>query len=290
MLEMLRRSLSLPCQEKVNLNPCWGEKYNYQRRKIFRTGDSRGGEYLQKKIPSRENTCHKTGVPLLIGHGKTAYLMRQEKEKGKTSLRKRMIFYFLLIAIANVFVAGEFVWEIKSDSYRAEVVQEINKIKQNEKPVEHAYVILDRLARKFVIMILILIIVSAVVLFLFVIQIASPIQYMINMADKMSDGDLSLRIEIRSQDEIAVLGKLINDLSINIQELVAQLERMAYEFEEAVEMHDENLKNFPNIRSYFEEETARLNKILKEFRLLKDMYVLFTLQTMVENIQDSEKK
>ncbi len=217
-------------------------------------------------------------------------MKKMREKKRKTSLRKKMIFYFLLIAIANVFVAGEFVWELKSDSYRAEVLEEINRIKKDEKPAEHAYVILDRLARKFVIMILILIIVSAVVLFLFVIQIASPIQYMINMADKMSDGDLSLRIDIKSRDEIAVLGKLINDLSINIQELVAQLERMACEFEEAVAMHEDNLKNFPNARSYFTEETERLHKILKEFRLLKDMYVLFTLQSMIDNIQESEKK
>ncbi|MCP4133464.1 MAG: HAMP domain-containing protein [bacterium] len=207
-------------------------------------------------------------------------------EKKKTSLRKKMIFYFLLIAIANVFVAGEFVWEIKSKGYRDAVVSEVNQIKEGKAAPEHIYVILDNLAQKFVIMIFILIIVSAVVLFLFVIQIASPIQYMINQAKKMSEGDLSIRVEIKSKDEMAVLGKVINDLSINLQEVVAQLERMVFNLERAVILHRSNLKQFPNIRSYFDEESEMLETILKEFRLLKDAYILFTIDSLMKNVSD----
>jgi len=204
-------------------------------------------------------------------------------DKKQSSLRKRMIFYFLLIAIANVFVAGEFVWEINSSTYREEIVKEVNEIKKGVQPVDHIYTVLDKLARKFVIMILILIIVSAVVLFLFIVRIASPIQYMINMSRKMSEGDLSLRIDIKSHDEIAILGTLINDLSINLQEVVAQMERMVNNLETTVNLHNENLKSFPNVRSYFDEETKMLNAILKEFQLLKDAYILFTIESMVEN-------
>ncbi len=196
-----------------------------------------------------------------------------------TSLRKRMIFYFLLIAIANLFVAGEFVIEIQSEGYRQGIVREVESIRKGEKPVEHIYGVLDTLARKFVIMVSILIIVSAVVLFLFVVRVASPIQYMIDQAGRMSEGDLSIRIRIKSGDEIAVLGNLINDLSINLQEVMAQLERMTGSLKRAVDLHRENVRSFPNIRSYFDEESQLLDQVLREFELLKEAYVLFTIDT-----------
>jgi len=214
----------------------------------------------------------------------------KKEQKKTTSLRKKMIFYFLLIAIANIFVAGEFVWEIKSKGYRTKVLNEVKLIKDGVKPPIHIYETLDDLAVKFGIMILILIIVSAVVLFLFVIQIASPIQYMIDQAAKMSEGDLSIRVQIKSEDEIAVLGNLINDLSINLQEVVAQLERMVNNLEKAVILHEGNVKNFPNIQSYFDQETEMLRNILREFKLLKDTYILFTIDSLLQNIDTDDLK
>ena len=193
-------------------------------------------------------------------------------------LRKRMIFYFLLIALANVFVAAEFVIELNSDSYRAKFIEEVRALQQGSRPAGEVNAVLDKLARKFVIMICVLIVVSAVVLFLFVIQIASPIQYMIDQANRMSEGDLRIRINIRTKDEIAVLGNLINDLSINLQEVLAQLDRLIQNLKRAVSLHHENLKTFPNIRSYFDEETAMLDQLLKEFELLKQEYTLFTIE------------
>jgi methyl-accepting chemotaxis protein len=206
-----------------------------------------------------------------------------KNNKSKTSLRKKMIFYFLLIAIANVFVAGEIVWELKSKSYRTEIAKEVTLIKNGEKPVEYIHNIFDKLAKKFVIMIIILIVVSAVVLFLFVIQIASPIQYMIDQARKMSDGDLSKKIDVKTEDEIAVLGCLINDLSVDLQEVIAQLERISDEMRKVVNLHENNLKEFPNIKSYFDEETEIILKISKELNLLKEMYILFTINAVMEN-------
>jgi methyl-accepting chemotaxis protein len=208
------------------------------------------------------------------------------KKSGKSSsLKKRMIFYFLMIALANIFVAGEFIYEINSSAYKNEFVQKIELIKKGEKNIDLVYQIIDKLSQKFVIMILILIIVSAIVLFLFVLQIASPIQYMINQAEKMSDGDLSERINIKSADEIAVLGNLINDLSINLQEVIAQLERMVSNLEKLQDLHRENLENSPDIRPYFEKETIMMEEIVSEFKLLKDTYILYTINSMIENIE-----
>ena len=210
---------------------------------------------------------------------------RSNKDKSKgTSLRKKMIFYFLLIAIANIFVAGEILWEIKSTDYRTTVTQEVTLIKEGARPVTHVYTILDDLSRKFVIMILILIVVSAVVLFLFVWQIASPIQYMINQAEKMADGDLSIRIDIKSKDEMAVLGKLVNELSINLQEVLAQLERMAADMHVAIELFKEDLGQRPIKLSTITHNIAKIESHLKKLDILKDMFVLYTIESFKKNI------
>lgn len=205
---------------------------------------------------------------------------------GSSSLRKRMIFYFLLIAIANVFVAGEILWELKSTTYRKNLTHEISLIKEGAKPVDHVYTIIDNLSQKFVIMILILIIVSAVVLFLFVWQIASPIQYMIDQAEKMAGGDLSIRIDIKTEDEIAVLGKLINELSINLQEVVAQMERMVYELLESIGQFNNILEERPLKLSTVKENLKVLTMHVRNLELLKDTFVLFTIESLRSTIEN----
>lgn len=197
-----------------------------------------------------------------------------------------MIFYFLLIAIANVLVAGEFLWEIRSSAYREKVTKVVSVIKEGKKSVEHVYTILDNLSWKFVIMILILIIVSAVVLFLFVWQIASPMQYMINQAEKMSEGDLSIRIDVKTGDEIAILGKLINDLSINLQEVIAQLERMVYEMDSALDTFRTDISDKPVKLSTVKLNLILLEKSIKKLELLKDNFILYTIDGLKKNVED----
>jgi len=195
-----------------------------------------------------------------------------------------MIFYFLLIAIANVFVAGEFLWEIKSERYRERVTREVMLIKEGKQPVEHIYTALDSLASKFIVMILILILVSAVVLFMFVWQIASPMQYMIDQAGKMAEGDLSIRIDIKSEDEIAILGNLINDLSINLQEVVAQLERVVFDLQDNLGTFRGALEERPIRLSTIKMNIDRLSHDVKKLELLKDTFVLYTIESLRKNI------
>ena len=212
-------------------------------------------------------------------------LLSRKRSVSSSSLKKRMIFYFLLIAIANVFVAGEILWEIKSESYRSKIAQDVKLIKEGSRPVEHIYSRLDNLSRKFVIMIFILIVVSAVVLFMFVLQIASPIQYMIDQAEKMADGDLSIRIEIKSEDEIAVLGKLINELSVNLQEVVAQVERMVFELKEDIESFESALAERPIRLSVIKKNLAMVDSNVRKLEMLKDAFVLYTIENLKRNTE-----
>lgn len=209
--------------------------------------------------------------------------MKIQREKKTSSLRKKMIFYFLLIAIANILVAVEFLWEIKSSSYRTEIASLVTLIKNGVQPITHAFTILDDLSSKFIIMIAILIIVSAVVLFMFVWQVASPIQYMINQAKKMADGDLSTTITIRSDDEIAVLGRLINDLSINLQEVIAQVDSMVTDFKDDLATFDESLSERPLKLSTIKTNLAMVESNIMKLEMLKNAFTLYTIDHSNEN-------
>ncbi len=215
-----------------------------------------------------------------------------KKGNGSTSssLKKRMVFYFLLIAIANILVAGEILIEIKSANFRQKVASEVELIKEGNKPVTHIYKTLDKLSQKFVIMILILIIVSAVVLFMFVWQIASPIQYMIDQSQKMADGDLSIRIEIKKEDEIAILGNLINDLSINLQEVLAQLERIVFEERSIITDFSSDLEARPIRLSIVKGHLAALEEAVKKLEMVKDAFVLYTIESLRSNTTEMKNR
>lgn len=209
-------------------------------------------------------------------------------KKRKSSLRMRMIFYFLLIAFANLFVIGELVFEISSSEYREEVHEKVDKEVQAER-IQEMNVVLDDIVKKFVFMVFVLIFVSATILSLFVVQIVSPLQYMINVADKMSDGDMSLRINIKTSDELSDLGNLINDLSMNVQEIVAQIERLSYDLSSICKLHSKNINKHHKLPLVFRKETEALHKLSQEMILLKNMYVLYKIDSLKKHFYDENK-
>jgi nitrogen fixation/metabolism regulation signal transduction histidine kinase len=189
-----------------------------------------------------------------------------------------MVFYFLLVAFANVFVGIELLVESKNENYRKTVVEKVEKIKTGEEPVESIFSVLDNLTRKFVIMVGILIIVSAVILFLFVIQIASPIQYMINEAKKIAEGDLSVTLNMKSKDEIADLGNLINDLTVNLQEIIVQLQRTHGSFEEALIWIEAKLSQLPELSKHFENEKRLLRENVENLSMIKESFTVYQMR------------
>jgi nitrogen fixation/metabolism regulation signal transduction histidine kinase len=202
-----------------------------------------------------------------------------------------MVFYFLLVAFANVFVGLELLMEIKSDKYRNEVIEKVVHIKNGLDTETGIFDLLDQLTRKFFIMVGILIIVSAVILFLFVIQIASPIQYMINEAKKIAGGDLSVNLNMRSKDEISDLGNLINDLTANLQEIIVQLQRMHANFEEASTCLESKLSLLPELQKYFEMEQRLLKDNVESIGMIKQSFTVYQMHKFIlDDFSPHEKK
>ncbi|MDH4262754.1 MAG: methyl-accepting chemotaxis protein [Spirochaetia bacterium] len=213
------------------------------------------------------------------------------QNRKKTSLKRKMVFYFLLVAFANVFVGLELLLEIKSDKYRSQVIEKMTHIKDGQESEASIFLLLDQLTRKFFIMVGILILVSAVILFLFVIQIASPIQYMINEAKKIAGGDLSVNLNMKSKDEVSDLGNLINDLTANLQEIIVQLQNMHANFEEAATCLECKLNLLPELQKYFQSEQKQLKDNVESIAMIKQSFTVYQMRKFIlDDFSPHEKK
>jgi len=202
-----------------------------------------------------------------------------------------MVFYFLLVAFANVFVGLELLFEVKSDAYRSRIIEKVSLIKVGVEDTTSIFTVLDELTRKFFIMVGILVLVSAVILFLFVIQIASPIQYMINEAKKIAGGDLSVNLNMKTKDEIADLGHLINELTINLQEIIVQLQRMHASFEEASTCLASKLSLLPELQRHFEMEQGLLKDNVGNIAMIKQSFTVYQMRKfIIDDFSPNEKQ
>ena len=133
--------------------------------------------------------------------------------KKRSSLERRMLNYFLLIAVASLLITVEFVWAIggampQSSLPASEIIDS----------VRHG---IESLRSKALLMFVVQAVETLIVLVMFVRKITTPLQQMVDEAEIISDGDLSRIIPIRTRDEIGLIGQTINALTSNIQEIAA---------------------------------------------------------------------
>ena len=150
-------------------------------------------------------------------------------------LKKKLLLYFILISIVSVSVSSEIILELGSSSFKNSFVQTLEKelVKDlgQEKSdrilseIDHSalfHPIVDLQVR----MILLLLVVGGSIVgafFLFTKDIVSPMENMVSATKKIAEGDLSASVPVQSEDEIGQIGNLINEMSVNLQDLILQL-------------------------------------------------------------------
>ncbi|MDH5473411.1 MAG: HAMP domain-containing protein [Gammaproteobacteria bacterium] len=136
-------------------------------------------------------------------------------------LETRLLNYFLLIAMAAIMIGIEFFFEMQRDDLIYEIcsISDQSSITDIKPTTENnTSPALTKLRNKIVIMFALLTIVVAIVMTMFIKNITMPLQKMADVAKSINEGDLSQVIEINNQDEIAMVGKAINELTSNLQE------------------------------------------------------------------------
>lgn len=142
------------------------------------------------------------------------------KQSGQYSLQRTMIIYFLLIGFASSMVGLEFVAETHSGDLTKELTVNFQKHSKGLIDLDEAFVPIDRLRSKAVLMLVVILLVMVILLTMFIKNITEPLQHMIESSREISAGDLSKTITIQSKNELYQLGSVINEMSSNLQEII----------------------------------------------------------------------
>ncbi|MBN2402733.1 MAG: HAMP domain-containing protein [Spirochaetes bacterium] len=155
---------------------------------------------------------------------------------NKTSrLKKKLLLYFLLIAIVSISVSAEIILEVSSSKLKNDIISnfythiekdefkysisEIKKKLDHESIFEPIYRLRNR-------MILFLLFVSASIIAAFVLftkDIVSPMDSIVDATKKLAAGDLTVSVPVITEDEIGLIATLINDMNKNLTDMINQV-------------------------------------------------------------------
>ncbi len=137
----------------------------------------------------------------------------------KNNLQRTMIIYFLLIGFASLLVGVEFIADTQSGELKETLLDNFSKYANREINADTVFAPIVKLRNKAILMVAIILVVMIIILTMFIKNITEPLQHMIEVSRKISKGDLSRTVAINSQNELAQLGNVINEMSSNLQEI-----------------------------------------------------------------------
>lgn len=155
--------------------------------------------------------------------------------RDMSRLKKKLLLYFILIAIVSISVSAEIILEMSSpllqNSIKANVTQQLSKdldadamaLVNKNLNNDILFAPIASLRNR---MLLLLIVVSLSIIsafYLFTKDIVSPMDKMVEATKRIADGDLTVTVPIMTEDEIGQVAGLINDMNINLQDMIMQI-------------------------------------------------------------------
>lgn len=131
-----------------------------------------------------------------------------------------MIIYFLLIGAASLMMGVEFLADTQSKGIEKAILVEFQNYSDGKVNGDEIFKPIQRLRSKAILMIGVIMLVIVIVLTMFIKNITEPLQHMIETVREISAGDLSRTVRIHSNNELAMLGTVINEMSTNLQEIL----------------------------------------------------------------------
>lgn len=138
----------------------------------------------------------------------------------KGSLQRTMIIYFLMISLASLLVAGEFIFDIHSQDPRSRLTLNSADPSSGDMQIDAAFLPMRALRNKAILMVILFLVIVLILLTMFIKHITEPLQHMIEASRLIADGDLSQTLNVQSKNELAEMGNTVNELTSNLQELL----------------------------------------------------------------------
>lgn len=159
-----------------------------------------------------------------------------KKEKQSSRLKKKLLLYFILVAVVSISVSAQIILEMSTSRFRTQIkdsyIQQVEKQIDKETADKIRAVDIEAMNQPIADfrdrMILMLIVVTASIFgafSLFIRDIVVPMDGLVEATKKIASGDLNAHAPVMSEDEIGQLAELINDMNINMQDLITQVRR-----------------------------------------------------------------
>lgn len=197
--------------------------------------------------------------------------------KKKDNLQRTMIMYFMLIVCASLLVTIEFVFDVQSPELRDILLENFEQLSLNQFSKEQVFEPMEKLRNKAILMIAIIMYVTIIVLTMLIKNITGPLQHMIGVSEKISEGDLTQSIRIDSGNELAQLGGVINEMSSNLQEVTMLSQNMSETGTRCISNVRELLSSDTIHSDKTEEILDELEQLQMDFEMLQEFTECFRL-------------
>lgn len=208
------------------------------------------------------------------------------KSMRKENLQRTMIIYFLLIVCASLLVTIEFVFDVQSPQLKNTLLSNFQQYAQQNMTKELVFAPLAQLKNKAILMIAIIMYVTIIVLTMLIKNITGPLQHMIDVSQQISEGDLTKTIKIRSNNELAQLGKVINEMASNLQEVTMLSQNMSATGSQCIEQVRALLASGEYIPQNAQEVLDELEQLQMGFEMLQEFTECFRLYEVGETAND----
>lgn len=194
---------------------------------------------------------------------------------SKYSLQRTMIVYFLLIGFASLLVCVEFILETHSEKLEKELLSNLKKYSEGKIESKSVFAPIDRLRKKAILMIAMILAVMVIVLTMFIKNITEPLQHIIELSRKISGGDLSQTITIHAHNELSELGNVINEMSGNIQEITLLSKNLC---ESGIEIAENISADLDSDKAAVESEIGRLKAECQSLSEVIQYFDFYTIE------------
>ena len=201
-------------------------------------------------------------------------------KRSRYSLQRTMIIYFLLIGFAAVMVGVEFLADFHRGALKTEIWDNIRQYGFDEQHQETIFAPIDRMRSKALLMVVIILLVSLIVLTMFIKYITEPLQHMIQLSRKISSGDLRQTIRIQSDNELAELGGVINEMASNLQEIILLSQGTCTNGRQLIRQASAHLDKGPLNEQQVCQLADTITRLGEELSLLEEMIAYFRFYTV----------
>ncbi len=181
--------------------------------------------------------------------------MRLEFTRSMSRLKKKLLIYFILIAIVSISVSAEIILEVSSRRFQNKISdnfylqlkgkipdKQIIDLKKSTEP-DLIYAPIYNLRNR---MLLFLLVVSLSIIgsfFMFAKDIISPMEGIVEATKKIAKGDLTMSVPVMSEDEIGQIANLINVMNMNLQDLIFQVKQEVNRYKEKISIVSVKIDN-----------------------------------------------